>query len=60
MPSPIKPISTISARSDEATDHLLCRLHNVNDPVDVVGGVNDRTAANNGDGISGLIDDVCL
>ena len=59
----MKQMSTISARSDEATDLLLCLLHDVNGPVvivDVVGGVDDRTAANNGGGIAGLIDNVCL
>ena len=58
----MKQMSTISARSDEATDLLLCRLHDTDGPVvaDIVGGVDDRTAANNGGGIAGLIDDVCL
>jgi len=56
-------MSTDSARSEEATDLHLCRLNDVNGPVvvvDVVGGVDDRTAAKNGGSIAGLIDDVCL
>ena len=53
-------MSTISAGSDEATYLLFGRLHDVDGPVDVVGSVNDGTAAKNGSGIAGLIDDVCL
>jgi len=53
-------MSTIFASSEDATDLLLCRLHDVDGPVDVVGSVNDGTAAKNGSGIAGLIDDVCL
>jgi len=54
-------MSTMPACSDEVTDLLFGRLNDVNSPaITIIVSGDDRTAANDGGGIFGLIDDASL
>jgi len=51
-------MSILLVHSNRVTDMFISGLYDVIRVVDVVG--DDRTAANDGGGIAGLVDDACL